>query len=349
MLASGLKSAGHDVCIVSLDGAGDLDVQASALGIKTTVIEKRRLKLLRSSLSYIRAVRCARPDLVYAFLPKQHIVATIAKVFTSPAKIVWGIRASEIDWSQYRMRSRIFFPLATRLSRYADLFIANSWSGADYHISLGYRLEKMTVIPNGIDSSVFYPDYDKRIKSRESWNVIDNVPVVGMLARFDPMKGNEDFLRVAASVLQQVPETIFVAAGHHSEEQGSSFRENAQTLGLQNNLLLLQATERPEFFLNGLDVLLVPSKSEGFPNTVLEALACGIPVVGTNVGDIRRIIGERYSKAGFGDIETMADGVLELLRKSHNYEVGSQHSQMLDIYSDHMLIHKTISALARIL
>ena len=313
LLARNMNKLGHQVAILALDGVGSLDEHIKNELVVVKIQSKYRIPFIKL-FRYIRFIRDFHPDVIHPYLPRQHLKTTLVKPLTKPARIVWGIRASNMDWSQYSIRTRIAFPIVTRLSKYADAYIANSRAGAEFHIQLGYSQQRMHIVHNGFDDNKFFPDNAKRSRVRNSLGVSNEISVVGMLARFDPMKRNEDLLFVGQLLKQKKCKIKLVSIGRHSEQQSATFMKLAEECGVFNETVLINETTEPEAYLNALDILLISSFSEGFPNVALEALACGTPVVSTDVGDSMLLLREGHPKIAPGDCEKLAEEICRTLR-----------------------------------
>ena len=110
----------------------------------------------------------------------------------------------------------------------------------------------------------------------------DGEKLIGVLARLDPMKGHEIFLRAAVEVAAEDADARFVCIGDGTE--GARLRALADRLGLASRVLFVGATEDPAAALNALDICCSSSQfGEGFSNAIAEAMACGVPCVVTDV------------------------------------------------------------------
>jgi glycosyltransferase involved in cell wall biosynthesis len=169
---------------------------------------------------------------------------------------------------------------------------------------------KMIVIPNGIDREVFRKSLSARREQRNLWRVDETKLVIGMLARFDPLKGQDIFLQAASILQNEISNSLFVVTGKHTSEEGDAYLQRATKLGLEDNFIIEPATKHPENFLNGVDVLVMPSLSEGLPNLVLEALACGTRMVCTDVGDVGLVLNGAEVLVPPNDPKALAHGVI---------------------------------------
>ncbi len=125
---------------------------------------------------------------------------------------------------------------------------------------------------------------------------------MGMVARLDPIKDQETFLRAASILLQRENNVRFVCVGPDWGGRSNSLRGMAESLGLTRHLFWGRGNGMtwPQFY-NALDVLTLCSISEGFPNVVAEAMACGVPCVVygrggtvlTSWGDTGRVVPPR--------------------------------------------------------
>jgi glycosyltransferase involved in cell wall biosynthesis len=310
VLASGLVGRGHHVTLVVSRG-GAMDAELTGVGVAVVNLERRTIGDAREALSRLaRTVRAFRPDIIHGYLPAGNLAALWARRAWKPARVIWGVRASDLDWGQYGMRARLAFMATCRLAARADAIIANSEAGARWHVAHGYPAGRMHVVPNGIDASRFVSNPEARARWRSAWGVAEDVPLVGLVGRLDPMKDHPTFLRAAARIPAPAR---FVCIGAGDARAGATLRSLAADLGVAHRVTWVPSAPMTEAY-SALDVLASTSAyGEGFPNVVGEAMACGVPCVVTRCGDAPTLVGDTGRVVDVGDAAAVAAACMALL------------------------------------
>lgn len=305
VLARALHQKGYKVTVGLFYSGGILEKKLRDEGVSIYPLDKKgRWDLLGWFWRYLKAIRDVNPDVIYSFLTTPNIVAITGCLFVRKP-VVWGIRASIVNLEEYDCLAKLTAWAEKKLSRFVKTIVFNANFSHQYHQSLGYRLNNAVVIPNGIDTDVFRPDSDSgKHKIRTSLNIPKEAIVVGMLARVDPMKDYETFLAAARVLSSRHQDLYFIVAGAGTD--------TASWDSLPSRFLRLGIWEDVSGLLNAMNIMVLSSLGESFPNVVGEAMACGIPTIATDVGDACYIIGNlgicipsRNEKALIQAIESM--------------------------------------------
>lgn len=172
-------------------------------------------------------------------------------------------------------------------------------------------------ISNGIDVARFSPDPQLRAAGRARLAIGDR-PLVMIVGHLSEVKGYPVFLRAAAAVKEQHPECHFAALGGEtvSVGYGAHLRAEADALGLGQSMHFLGFRDDVPAVMAAADIIVLPSWSEGLPLAVLEAMACGKPVIATPVGGVERAIQDGVSGCLIppGEPATLAEAVMRMLR-----------------------------------
>jgi len=134
---------------------------------------------------------------------------------------------------------------------------------------------------NGVDTARFHPDLPTSFKQEMGWR--NDEIVLGMIANFRPCKRHCDFLQAAVILLSKHPHLRFVMMGAESGTR-AQIQKSISELEIQDRVFVIDSRPDPENILAALDIYVCTSESEGLSNVVLEALACGKPVIATRVG-----------------------------------------------------------------
>jgi glycosyltransferase involved in cell wall biosynthesis len=178
---------------------------------------------------------------------------------------------------------------------------------------------RIAVIHNGINLSRFTRDNEARDWAQSFLSSdMRNACIVGMVGHLAPIKGQEEFIRSAAIVASQRRDVVFLIAG----EDKSRTRENRhhlerliKDLGQDGRVHLLGWVDNVPRFLSALDLLISPSRSEPFGLSIVEAMACGVPVIATRSEGAREILedGVTGHLLTSGSPEELASAILSLL------------------------------------
>jgi glycosyltransferase involved in cell wall biosynthesis len=313
IVANELASRGHQVVIASFYTGGALSKQLDTGRVRLISLEKRsRWDLISLYVKVLRVMRQERPDILHGWMHTQNVVATLARIFHPKVKLFWCVRASNLETVLDRVESLAVW-LQARLSTFADCIVVNSMAGLEHAVSKGIEREKMIFIPNGIDTNVFYPSEVEGKQVRAEWGIGEGQKVIGKVARFDRIKNHPLFLTPPARFAAQRPEVRFVCVGHGDDSYLKELQDLTRTLGIEDKVQWIDARPDVRAVYNALDIFCSTSVSEGFPNVIGEAMACGRHCVVTDVGDSKLVVGGTGITVPSEDVEALAAGLRQSL------------------------------------
>lgn len=269
-IASGLHQRNRDVRVISLRDAGPLTDPLQQQGIPVMVLGGGGFADIRIWWRLRTAFRQLQPQIVVSFLHQANIAARIAACGTG-IPVVSGIRVAD---------RRRWVIASDRLTACCTVqYVAVSSHVADTHAQL-CRLpaDRITAIPNGVD----VPAESTGRTNSSSATSSDNGPELLFVGRLTPQKAPLDLLTAFASLPEAVRDSTrltFVGDGELRAELDAA----VQKMGLTRQVELVgQADDVPQR-MRSATALVLPSHWEGMPNVVLEAMACGLPIVATAV------------------------------------------------------------------
>ena len=231
------------------------------------------------------------------------------KVIAKVASANLGIEAGSLRRRYFGLGSA-----AARFLRMTDRFIAITGEIEDGLKKDGFLSEKIERIPNFIDFTVFTPvasDSKNAVKRKIG---VENFKIVTFSGRFIRRKGVGFLLEAWKHVSKEFPDArlLLLGDGPLLEEM----KRMALELGIASSVDFRRHVNQIADFLHATDIFVFPSLQEGLPNSLLEAMACGLPVVATRIGGIMDIVkdGESGILVKSGDSNDLTEGLLRLLK-----------------------------------
>jgi glycosyltransferase involved in cell wall biosynthesis len=150
----------------------------------------------------------------------------------------------------------------------------------------------MRLIENSIDTDVFNFSEKARHRLRNEWGIAPSTLLIGMVARYDPIKDHETLLHATRLALKKGSNFTLALVGGDMVEENAALISLVDHFGLRGHVKLLGSRQDIPNVMSALDIHVLSSVNEAAPTVVLEAMACGALPVSTEVGDCREIVGD---------------------------------------------------------
>ncbi|ALX86107.1 glycosyl transferase [Achromobacter denitrificans] len=304
--------------VVSLTDDGIYGERLRAAGVTVHALGMPRGRItLGGFMALRRLIAGARPDAVQTWMYHADLIGGLAARLAGVRAVAWGIRNSGAHLERSSRSARMVLRACALLSGVLPgAIVCAAQDAAERHAAKGYRRDRMVVISNGYDLSRYAPDAAARARVRAQWGLDGDVPVIGCVARWDPLKDHANLLRAVAALVRDGRDAGLrcVLVGRGMTIDNPELMALVDKLGLRERLVLAGPSDDVPAVMNGLDLHVLSSCAEGFPNVVAEAMACGVYCVVTDVGDAAYIVGDAGVVVPPEQPEALARGIETALR-----------------------------------
>ena len=312
--------------VVSLTSVGKVGQQLRSRGVEIHDLGMRSAVDAPIALwRLVRLIRRCRPRIVQTWMYHADLLGGMAARLAGNRNVVWGVRRSDISLKSLRWTTLVMKACALSSSWIPKKIVCAAEAAKKMHIAVGYDASRLVVIPNGFEFAHLRATTKQRTALRQACGFAESDVVVGCVGRFDPDKGQENFIKAASRIARSYTDVKFLLVGRDCDADNVQLGTWLSESGLQKYFVLLGERNDVPVCLAAMDIFCMPSRSEGFPNGLGEAMAMGLPCVATRVGDASILAGETAVFVPPEDEQALANGLSAVLNLSaaQRYEMGA--------------------------
>jgi glycosyltransferase involved in cell wall biosynthesis len=312
LLANPQPNAKRMVLVLRYAGAWGDELRSAGVDVRELGMESFR-DIPRIFLLLINYIKAFKPDIVQTWMYHADLLGGVAARITGCKNVIWGIRRTSLSWSDTKS-TLLIMKICAFLSRWIPKKIVSvAEAGRIAHVQAGYDTCRMIVIANGFDFINLTATIEQRNTFRRECRLLEDEIVIGCLGRFNQAKGQDILVKAARLVMTRAVKVKFLLIGKDCDVSNQQLTNWIADNGLQEVFILMGERYDVPICLASMDIFCMPSRTEGFPNGLGEAMAMGLPCVATDVGDTQILVDDTALLVPSQDENALADGLLTLL------------------------------------
>ena len=301
-----------DVTVVcAMDGVFYQEIQK--MPIQSILMKQKYRNDLTIIAPLVKLIRRERYNLIHAHGARANFIVMFLRIFIKIPIVTTVHSDYKLDFTDNLYKKYVYTGLNVIALGFVDYYIAVSENFKKMLVNRGFKEEKIYTVYNTIDFETAV-DFQPKDKFLQSYNIdAKDKILVGIIGRFDQVKGHSVFINAAAQVLKTHPNVIFLLAGEGPEE--NSLRQLAKKLKIEDSIVFTGFIEDIFSFINAIDINVLSSYSESFPYVLLEGALMKKATVSTAVGGVVDLIqeGETGLLAPPGDYSTLGEKITNLI------------------------------------
>lgn len=280
--------------VISLMDMGKYGPMLEKAGITVHCLNMPQGRVTLSGLRKLYTLlKKAKPDAVQTWMYHADLIGGVIAKLAGVKKVFWGIRHSNLEPDKSKRSTIVIAKVCARLSKRVPTGIVCCADKAlAVHAAIGYDKRKISVIYNGYSLDQFNINTEAGNAVKQEMDIAHVPFVLGLVGRFNPQKDHANLLNALVLLKEKNKEFVCLLVGAGINSDNTALYEQIKRFGLLDHIRLLDQRSDIPAVMNALDVHVLSSTTEGFPNVLAEAMACGTPCVTTNVGDAALIVGD---------------------------------------------------------
>lgn len=277
--------------VISLSTAHYYEEPIRQLGIEVTEVNlcKRPISSLWRILRELHDT-----DTLCCWMYHANLIGYYLGKLAGVKRIVWNIRHSNLDPAVNSATTLKINRWCAKRSAKVAVIAYNGQQARKVHEEIGYCSEKEITLDNGVDCAEFRPMPEAGTLLRAELGIRDDQQVVLSVTKNHPIKDIPTFIQAFALLHKEQPDTVAVMCGSGVDTENKQITDLCLSNGLTvgEDIFLLGMRHDVPHLLSGCDLYVLHSAGEAFPNTLIQAMACGCLCVATDVGDVRTILND---------------------------------------------------------